>query len=234
MSQNLFSYIEYRRRGYKPADALHHAKEKPVSGGYGKFFTPECNVTRQPNRPRYAWVENANAAGLRFVGYADELARSIRHTGWLINDEGWGETYRGAVYRLPHSRGYIAGYADPNNKGAAFVELSLIDSDDETGAAFAANRIAELEAERERDYQRAWHAGQRFRDLADEVAGARKACIALIREARAVCDSLTNAASVKAAIREKIETHCETIREARREREKLQSEFGREAAFNEA
>src|SRR5712671_138973 len=46
------------------------------------------------------WVENLDAAGLRFVGYADELAR-LRHTGWYTSDENeLGESLRGVVVQV--------------------------------------------------------------------------------------------------------------------------------------
>jgi hypothetical protein len=192
-------------------------------------------ATRQPDRPRYAWVESPADIGLRFVGFADKLApRSVRHTGWYTDDDGVGGTFRGVVYRLPRKRGFIAGYADPHNDGPAFVELSPIDHDDVIGAAHAADRIAEMEAEKEREYHRVWQAGQRFRDLGDTIADARRACLALIREGKAARSTLADFAALSAAVRERAESYCRDIRKAREERERLVSDYGHEAAFNDA
>ncbi len=195
------------------------------------------NITRQTDRPNYAWIEKPRDAGLRVVGFADKLApRSVQHTGWYTDDDGQMETLRGIVFRLPHSRGLIAGYADPHNDGAAFVELRLTDKDDETGAAHAADRIAELAAEEERDYQRAWRAGQRYRDLEDEISIMRKACLQLIHESKKLCASITTTdfEALKDAIRERIEHYRDNIQSARDDRKNLKSDYGHEAAFNDA
>lgn len=193
------------------------------------------NITRQPDRPRYAWIENTRDAGLRFVDFADKIApRSIKHTGWYTDGAGDLETLRGAVWRLNSGRGFIAGYVDPHNEGAAFVELRPISIDDEIGAAHAADRIAEMEAEKERDYQRAWQAGRRYEELGDDIAQARKSCLALIREARAACKVLSDFATIKDAIRDHVESYRADIRKARAKRAELFSDYGRAAAFNDA
>jgi len=75
------------------------------------------------------WVEDT--AHLRRVGYADEIA-DIRHTGWFTDDF-QEETYRGVVFRLTKLRGYLVGYEDPNNDGAA--RLQFCDADSDTEAA---------------------------------------------------------------------------------------------------
>lgn len=140
------------------------------------------NVTRQEKKHpsnNYAWIENTESAGLRFVGYADEICKSIRHCGWYTDEDGDRETYRGAVWQLPARHGvarYIAGYEDPNNKGAAFVDLNIIrgrkggtryGADDAmTEAAHRADSIAKHNAEREREYNAAWQAALlRLRDF---------------------------------------------------------------------
>lgn len=230
-----YAYIANRRKGIPAARALELARAKPSPyGGYTSFL-PGGNITRQPTRPQYAWIEDTQAAGLRFVDYADNIApRSIRHCGWYKDDDGAYDTFRGAVWRLPRgTKGLIAGYTDPWNKGAAFVELHRWDTDDAIGAACAADRIAELEAEKERDYRRAWRAGRRFEDLADDITAARRACLSLIRETKAARDSLTSYDSIKALIRARIESLRDDIRNARDERKKLFDEYGHAAGFTE-
>ena len=234
-SGHLFAYVNARRKGKAPATALELARAKPAACGYTKFYSPEGNVTRQPNRPRYAWIENTESAGLRFVDFADKIARSIRHRGWYTSDDGWtGETYRGVVYRLARGRGFISGYADPNNKGAAFVDLSPYDSDDELGAALGADSIAEREAEDARDYNHVWQAGRHFEDLGDEIIIARRACLDLIAQAKAGCKSLADLPAVKGAIRNRIEHYVGSIRNAREKRAELESDYGHSPAFHDA
>lgn len=123
-------------------------------------------VTRQPDRMTYAWIERPRDAGLRLVGYADEIAK-LRHRGWYC-DEYQDEVFRGVVYRLPHSRGFIAGYADPYNKGCAFVELSACAT--EVDAAHSADEIARYEAEREIEYQESQSAKLRAEEEAEQFA----------------------------------------------------------------
>lgn len=107
------------------------------------------NVCRQPKRPTYAWVEKPEDVGLRFVNYADKIVR-LHHKGWFC-DEFQDHVMRGVVYRLPHSRGFVAGHSDPYRDGPAFLHLVL--AGDERDAAFWADSIAQYEAEQEREYE---------------------------------------------------------------------------------
>lgn len=230
-----YAYIDNRRKGMPALRAMAAARAKPSAwGGYPSFLVGG-NVTRRPSRPQYAWIENPEMAGLRFVKYADEIApRSIQHTGWYTSEHGDnGENYRGAVYRLPHSRGLIAGYEDPNNAPACFVELSLWDSDDGNGAAFAADRIAELEAESAREYNEAWQAGRRFEDLGEQISSARRSCLELIREAKEACKGISDMPAIRLTIRRAIEQYRESIQDWRDEREQLQRDYGRCEGFVE-
>ena len=71
------------------------------------------------------WVENVSK-GWRLIGYADELNRSVQHTGWFTDEDGMSETLRGIVYKLPSRKGspvYAVGYADPYNDDCARLEI---------------------------------------------------------------------------------------------------------------
>src|SRR5690554_4252161 len=77
------------------------------------------------------WCEDTAAAGLRFVGFADELVQfgAIDHKGWYTDPDGFGEVYRGAVWQLPARNGqclYVAGFVDPCNEGAALIDFDPI------------------------------------------------------------------------------------------------------------
>lgn len=55
----------------------------------------------------------------RFTGYADDLVRNIRHSGWYSTSQAdSGEVLRGCVVQLPAKNGvlrYLAGYEDSVN-----------------------------------------------------------------------------------------------------------------------
>src|SRR5262245_61718619 len=110
-----------------------------------------------PSDDGYRWIENIGTAW-RKIGFADDLAHSIQHTGWFTDDTFQDETFRGIVYRLPSHNGkpvYFVGYADPWNDDAARGEIRT-DLDDNTDAAHAADHVAEICAETAREYNAAW------------------------------------------------------------------------------
>ena len=225
------AYVIARRVFVPATQALTRARAHPTPYGHASTFNaPARNVTRQPNRPRYAWIENTESAGLRFVNFADQFGlRSIDHRGWYTCENGDnGENYRGVVYRLPHSRGLIAGYADPNNRGAAFVELSLVDSDDEIGAAHRADDIARIEAEKEFTYQEVWNAAQRANECESDARDIRKSLLALLSERGRMPRDMPNACR---AFRDRIESFLNDIANLRRERDKLDSNYAHSGAY---
>ena len=96
------------------------------------------------------YLDDAGAPGLRWE-YADEVAR-LNHQGWFTDNEGWGDTIRGIVLRLPKGRGFLAGWT----LGAGMASsVGYEVYRDATEAAYAADSIAERAAEDEREYQRA-------------------------------------------------------------------------------
>jgi hypothetical protein len=227
--------------------ARNEMKKKPKTYGATWHWERNAhNVTRQEKKhpnDNYAWIENVYYAGLRFVGYCDEIVRgrAIDHKGWYTNDFE-DETYRGAVWQLPGRKGvarFIAGYQDPNNDGAAFVDLDIINGfacdegavgEAKRDAAFRADSIAQRNAEREREYNEGWQAGARWVDLGEQIATERRATIELIQEMKAerqnverphICATLRNA--VARALRD--------IEKMRKEREELFDNYGRSDGF---
>jgi hypothetical protein len=153
------------------------------------------------SRRRVRWCEDTERAALRFVGFADEIApRSINHTGWFTDDDGMiGETLRGAVWQLPARDGvarFVGGYCDPNNDGAAAIELDIFeenareysgwdsprDYEAAREAAHSADGLAEIIAENERDHNRYWQASRDIEEKREEILAARSAHSALIGE----------------------------------------------------
>lgn len=74
----------------------------------------------------------------------------INHSGWYSDEFGDAEKIRGVVFRLPHSRGFLAGWSMGEGMASA-IEYGVHES--ETDAARAADSIAENVAESEREYQ---------------------------------------------------------------------------------
>ena len=145
------------------------------------------------------WIENTSEVGLRFIGYADEIA-GLRHRGWYIDPFSYDDedTLRGAVWQLPARHGraqYVAGYVDPMNEGAARIDFDVIegerggcDYDHEDAAreaARCADSLAERTAEDEREYRLADAAKQRADELREEANEMRAELCDRIRETRA-------------------------------------------------
>jgi len=215
-------------------------------------YPPErsaCGAWHSPDRwhkPLTRRVENPAGTGLRFVGFADELA-SLRHTGWFTDDDGCGETLRGAVWQLPSRDGcaqYVAGYLDPHNSGPALVEFDVIvgergghgasyeerDTQARRDAARRADSIAEREAEREREHQRKWQAARDVEDLRAEIATAREEHSALAEELRALRASHPdiNAPKACAALRSELQSMRRDVSRAVKRIRELIDDFGAE------
>lgn len=86
---------------------------------------------------------------LRWV-WCDDIARSIRHTGWYTDEDGAADKIRGIVMRLPRSRGFLAGWSMGEGM-ASEIDRSIYD--DELSAAMAADDCARYAAERQREYE---------------------------------------------------------------------------------
>jgi len=107
--------------------------------------------------PAYAGIDNSRffyldsdfMPSLRWQ-WADDVV-SLNHTGWYSDDDGIAETIRGIVMRLPHERGFIAGWSMGESM-ASEIEISIYP--DQESAAYAADTMAEHAAERQRDYER--------------------------------------------------------------------------------
>jgi hypothetical protein len=175
------------------------------------------------------WIDNPQD-GLRRVGYADEVTR-IDHRGWFTN-EFQDEVYRGIVYRLPtRSNGehlFAYGYDDPNT-GGAFLCFDL-DAIDEQQAARYADRLAELYAEQEREYQEKWQAARRVEEARERIAAARAEHGALATELRTARKALAEPPPphICAALRAALEAKRAAATRAVKEIRELVNEYGSE------
>lgn len=225
--RTVWSFRHYRQKGMMAVNALAKARDTAAQGlkayprasGIGAPFRVAGDMCRV--------VENPADHGLRLVGYADKVSRAVRHTGWFLEDDGVDDsTARGIVYQIPARNGrpcYVAAFHDSMNDGAPIVSFET--TDDEITAAVWADSLAESYAETERDYRRANNARFRYESLGDDIACARTACLALIKEARDACASLTGLDRIKAAIRARIESYLEETATARRARADLHAAF---------
>jgi hypothetical protein len=146
------------------------------------------------------WCEDTARAGLRFVGFADDIAK-LDISGYYTTEDNWsGEILRGAVWQLPARDGleqYLSGYIDPNNEGAANIDMQITAPTNRTAdyfdgsegarleAARSADAIAEYAAERERDYNARDQIEQRRDEIITNLESLRDAHSAEIREMRA-------------------------------------------------
>lgn len=103
-------------------------------------------------KPGHKWysfhLESNLMPGLRWA-WCDEVCNSIHHTGWYC-DSFQDSKIRGIVMRLPHNRGFLAGWS---MGGGMISEIEYTIYDDVHDAAYAADSIAEEVAEKERECQ---------------------------------------------------------------------------------
>ena len=199
------------------------------------------------------YIEKPEENGFRFVGFADELA-DLRHTGWYTDDDGDLETIRGAVYQLPARKGcvrFVSGYQDPYGNDAAILDLGVCcilegeerayysnhasDWPEACEAARRADRIAELDAEKEIDFQRAWQASRDFEELGEEVKTKRRDTLTLIKELKTVRHKVDEdeTPTICAILRQQIAANLASIGDMRKQREELQYSYADQDGWNE-
>lgn len=182
---------------------------KAVAEGRFKYRRPwrdARDVTWNPNKPGFAYVEKPESVGLRLVG---RVAADFSRDAW--DDSGrckwitrpYGETFdmaQGLVWQLPGRKGeslFVAGYAQEESEGytidfgrifrEAYHGDYYVGSRDLVAAIEAARHadsMAEKFAEEEREYQTAWQAGTLYADKSEEVATLRGKIMAILKERR--------------------------------------------------
>lgn len=172
----------------------------------GQAFNIGLNVGYRHTFGR--WHESPETP-FRFVGLSHKIVR-LDHTGWYVQHDECGETTRGVVYMLPHSRCFIAAATDAwnggddgegpcvfevNEKGAPRVYATKED------AAHAADSFAERYAESQREDDRLFGERQKAEIDAedaskelDELRDDARALLSEIRDSRlssGLCARLT-------------------------------------------
>ena len=129
-----------------PVDQL--KKNRGKNRVCGPYYTTRQLITG-PHPGEAFYLDSDFAPGLRWR-WCDAVTSRIVHTGWFTDEYGDGDKIRGIVFRLPRSRGFLAGWS--MGIGTA-SEIDCTIYDDEIDAAYAADSMAEDAAEREREYK---------------------------------------------------------------------------------
>ncbi len=178
-----------------------------------------------PERAARRFYEDAEQAGLRFVGWADENLR-LNHKGWY-SDNYAEETFRGAIFRLPGKCGkerFVAGYGESMNDGFV-LDLTEVWNDDQFGAAREADRLAERAGEDAREYEAKESATLRIEDIADELKNIRTDILELCRSIRKACPDIGQHKPIRSALRSALQAHLRNRKDLVAEREQLQDNY---------
>lgn len=249
----LTAYRYWRGGGMRAAFALEKARVDTTNGTprYPSHGKGRNAYFRAYGSTRMLWIERPASFGLRFVGHADEISKSVDHKGWYLDDDGTGATVRGVVYQIPgkgRAPRFLSGYADPHNDGPVCLDFGTIwegeaptlytpswggsywtytdnpaDHDGARDAAREADRLAERYAEDERDYRRAWEAGRLYAEATDDIATERRELLSLMLEFRRirVLTPMPDAPRLCATVRAAIAKRLARIVKLRGKREAL-------------
>lgn len=126
------------------AKRLEHFRN-PVTGPYQHAPKP----IRAGSNGAFFYLGSDFMPGLRWEWCDEVKGVRIDHTGWYC-DEFQYEKIRGLVFRLPKSRGFLAGWSMGKSM-ASEVEACVYET--ESKAAYAADSLAESAAERQREHE---------------------------------------------------------------------------------
>lgn len=208
-------------RAYKYAKDWREAfRLKYVTGRYSAYNPPHESHGNHHVR----WVEDTNRAGLRWVGFSDEII-SMRHTGWYC-DNYMESTMRGAVWQLPARDSvplFVYGYCDPYNDGAACISFDHTDCKED--AARWGDSFAESVAEDAREYDAKESAANRIAEIGDDLKVIRGDILALCKQAREACPAVADFEAIKDAIRSRLRGYLSARADLMCERQKLTDNF---------
>lgn len=129
------SYLYWRKLGRPVSRAIELAESDCVKGERRWPSQAPAGLASYQNKPNDKggrWIEAPNLAGLRFVGFADEVIKNrggyrMDHTGYF-SDDCQDSTMRGAVYQLPADREgrprYVPGYREGSEGRRGWTDQS--------------------------------------------------------------------------------------------------------------
>lgn len=128
------------------------------------------------------------AGSLRSIGDANRVAPiSVKHTGWYVSHFHDNGVIRGHVLRLPARKGVDRFLAMTYQTDSDGVTLHVRQTfDDPVSAAIYADDCARYAAEREREANAKQQAENDIEDIQEDIKTARRACLKLLREMRAI------------------------------------------------
>ena len=180
--------------------ASYRAKAAKSGADWRTYVRPRVSTAgsweRVPHGSSRAYYCDNWPTGLRYVGLASELA-SLRHTGWYT-DNYQRDTLSGHVLMLPGRDGtprYIPGTSHSDWGGVTLYPLDVYDT--ERDAAYAADRLVEINAEKAREEDAKSHAEQEIEEARAAIVECRSDLRALLRELKqarehgpTVCEAL--------------------------------------------
>lgn len=141
------------------ADRFKNRHSRGLTGDY--YHSPAPNAAKG----RGFYLNSDGMPDLRWQ-WADECEGAcIRHTGWFCHEDGYGETIRGIVMRLPKGRGFLAGWSMGEGMSSTIDYFPIFDN--AADAAACADSMAENAADNEREYQARESARIDARELAE-------------------------------------------------------------------
>lgn len=191
-----------------------------------------------------------DAFPFRHVGRTDECARAaglrgrsdlVDCQGYYTDDYGDNGTLEGHVLLLPQGK-FIPATRHTEQDGVTLYPLDI--HEDAISAARSALGIADREAERERDYQRAWRAGvdaAQHQDNANRIRREIRQIIGDLRTSRrAIRPDIDGGTEEDNAllrvcdvVRGKVRSLLSDLYREREKRDELKSDYGTEPAFIE-
>lgn len=222
------------------------ARQNTTAVAIGRYrlgiYSGKCWRSTEPQVLRFAghWIIPSELIGCwRSVGYADKLAR-IDHQGWYADDDSGclNGTYRGQVWRLPSRRRtkafagqwctptvlHVAGFIEPNT-GCVILDASrgkLRTFELARDAALAADELARIHAERDREFRTIADAECQAEGRMHLSADEAREAIAALREQRAIGPVAPRiCAMLRADIASARQRMCKAISELRDAREMM-------------
>lgn len=165
---------------------LNRAARRPRQGRESPWcFAYHAAPTPFPNNGKGFYLESDFAPGLRWQWCDKVEGVWINHEGWF-SDTMQDQTIRGIVFRLPHGRGFLAGWSMGEHMAS---EVGRRVYSCEREAARAADReaesVAEAEREREEGVQAGWRAAEAWQEGMGEALDLIQAARTMRRAARA-------------------------------------------------